>query len=393
MLFSPPLIDGENNLYATFKDWCTRATELTKLIDVFYEGQEPLYDRILRDKEVSGTVDKILQTVETMAKQCIQYKEDNFEKYSTVWTQSRETFISEFLQRGGGLGEPDKITGVQEYQKPSLDDFNEQIASYRKSQSDIRLIQDSHSFGWLRVDCTPLKQSLDLNLGKWVYMFTHYLNNDMLNKLKEFKQFLQEAYAGLDVKVKKGDIDQLIAVLEAMLLVRTKAPTYEKLFDELKATVALLKTHGFTVTDQLMHRIEEGPEQWQELKNTWSNVQDKVAPLQQEETARLRQQEEEFVEQLVTMKTEFGQQECFKWEIGYEKATELMDHWQDILDKQSDDAAEIQANGELLEFTVNPFKNLAAMRHDLSLLRHVWDVAHPIQGYSLVGNRCRCVVQ
>jgi hypothetical protein len=101
-----------------------------------------------------------------MAKQCIKYCDENFSKYSNVWTQSRDTVISAFLQRGGGLSEPDKVTGQQVWQKPGLDQFGEQIGSYRKSQNDIRLIQDSHSFGWLRVDCSPRKQSLDLDLGK-----------------------------------------------------------------------------------------------------------------------------------------------------------------------------------------------------------------------------------
>jgi hypothetical protein len=110
----------------------------------------------------------------------------------------------------------------------------------------------------------------------------------MLNRLKEFKQFLHDAHADLDVKVNKGDIDQLIAVLEAMSLIRAKAPLYEKLFDQLKATVALLKLHGVTVTDALQQRIGQGPNQWQKLKNTWSTVQDKTGPLQHEETARAR---------------------------------------------------------------------------------------------------------
>ena len=101
------------------------------------------------------------------------------------------------------------------------------------------------------------------------------------------------AHASLDVKVKKGDIDQLIALLEAMLLARTKASTCEKLSHHLKSTVALLKPHGVIAADSLLQRFEEGPDQWQEIKLIWSNVQDKTAPLQQEEIARLRKVEDD----------------------------------------------------------------------------------------------------
>jgi len=379
VLFNPPLESGPNNLLFTFKEWCTRTLELTKLIPVFYPGQTTVFEKVSTDSDVSKLVDEILESVETMAKQCIQFKEDNFAKYSNVWTQSRESFINEFLQSGGGMSEPDKLTGKPTPLPPSLEDFGKQIAFYRKSQNDIRLLQDSHSFGWLRVDCRPLKQSLDLNLGKWVYLFTHYLNNDMLTKLKEFKQFLHDAHAGLEVKVKKGDVDQLIAVLEAMLMIRTKVPLYDKLFDQLKDTISLLKQHGVTVTDQLLQRIDEGPEQWQELKNQWSTIQEKTSPLQQEETARLRTIEEKFVEKLNDLRNNFVLQEFFKWEIGYTRASSMMNKWDKIVEEQEDEAAEIQANGELLEFTVNPFKNLSLVKQDLELLRSVWETAHTIE--------------
>jgi hypothetical protein len=142
-----------------------------------------------------------------MAKKCNKSKDDNFSKYSNVWTQSGETFVNEFLQKDRRLSEPDKLTGQPVWRKPEHEHFGEHIGLYRKSQNDIRLIQGSHSFRWLRVDCRQLKQSLDLNFGKWVYLFTHDLNNNMLNELKDFKRFLRDAYAGLNINVNKGDID------------------------------------------------------------------------------------------------------------------------------------------------------------------------------------------
>ena len=100
-------------------------------------------------------------------------------------------------------------------------------------------------------------------------------------------------HASLDVKVKKGHIDQLIALLEAMILARIKASTCKKLSHHLKSTVALLKPHRVIAADSLLQRIEEGSDQWREIKQIWSNVQDKTAPLQQEEIARLRKVEDD----------------------------------------------------------------------------------------------------
>ncbi|GMO20527.1 MAG: hypothetical protein Ta2E_11770 [Mycoplasmoidaceae bacterium] len=125
----------------------------------------------------------MLNTIEGMAQQGITYNNENFSKFSTVWSQSRDSFVNEFITTAGGLSEPDKVTEQQVQLPPSLEQFGEQLLKYRNSHSDIRLIQDSKSFGWLRIYGRPLKQSLDLNLGKWVYLFTHYLNNVMDEKL------------------------------------------------------------------------------------------------------------------------------------------------------------------------------------------------------------------
>ena len=397
--FSPPLLEGPQNLLETFKDWCNKALDLSKLISPFYDGQESTYEKIAHDEEITSLVEKILGSVEGMSKECIKYRDDNFSKYSNVWTQSRESFITDFLKNGGTKEVKD---GKQISHPPNLQQFSEQIGFYRTSQSDIRLIQDTHSFGWLRVDCRPLKQSLDLNLGKWVYLFTHFLNNRMLTQLKDFQQFLHDANAGLDVQVKKGDVDQLIAVLEAMLLIRNRVSVYDALFDELKETVNVLKQHGVTVTDALLQKIDEGPKLWLELKNKWGSVQEKTAPLQQEETARLRQIEDKFVDHLAELREDFLKEKFFSWEIGYVNASNLMDKWDQEMEVQTDEFEEIKANGELLEFTTNPCKNLTALKDDLRVLRKAWDIAHDISteiakwkntlwsevDFSLLSNEC-----
>jgi hypothetical protein len=120
---------------------------------------------------------------------------------------------------GGGLSGRDKLTEQQVWSQPELEHFGEQIGLYRKSQNDIGLMQDSHSFGWLLVDYRPLKQSLNLKLGNWVYLFTHYVKNNMLNELKGVNQVLRNGRARLDVKVKNGDLGDVFAMLEDTSLV------------------------------------------------------------------------------------------------------------------------------------------------------------------------------
>jgi hypothetical protein len=145
--FNPPLMEGKDNLYSTFKTWCRKSLELTNLIGVFYEGQNTIFNRVSKSGAIYNIVQKILNAVEGMAKQCTTYKDENFSQYSTVWSQSRESFINEFITTGRPLSEPDKTTGLQTQLPPTLEQFGEQLSKYRISQGNIRLIQDSKSFG------------------------------------------------------------------------------------------------------------------------------------------------------------------------------------------------------------------------------------------------------
>ncbi|GMO20543.1 MAG: hypothetical protein Ta2E_11790 [Mycoplasmoidaceae bacterium] len=52
----------------------------------------------------------------------------------------------------------------------------------------------------------------------------------------------------------------------------------------------------------------------------------------------------------------------------YPKAIEMVDVWDQKIETQEE-----EANGKLLEFSANPFKNLALLRDDINLLRSVWE--------------------
>jgi hypothetical protein len=123
----------------------------------------------------------------------VSYKKETISKSSCVWTQSRESFIKEFQKTGSSHGR------------------SVRSSSTSGSTTGAGGLPPHQGLALIRVDSRLLKQSPDLNRG--------------------FQQFLVDAHAGLDVKVSNGDVDQLVSVLEAMLLIRTRAPTYEKLIN------------------------------------------------------------------------------------------------------------------------------------------------------------------
>jgi hypothetical protein len=47
-----------------------------------------------------------------MTNQCNNYKDDNFFKYSVVWSKSREAVICEFISKDGRKLGPDKQSNI-----------------------------------------------------------------------------------------------------------------------------------------------------------------------------------------------------------------------------------------------------------------------------------------
>jgi hypothetical protein len=70
-----------------------------------------------------------------MANQCNSYKDNNFSKYSIVWSKSQEAFIKDFVTKGERKSELNKQTGVSFPLPPSLEQFEEQISTFHNSKN------------------------------------------------------------------------------------------------------------------------------------------------------------------------------------------------------------------------------------------------------------------
>jgi hypothetical protein len=64
-----------------------------------------------------------------------------FLNITTVWSQSMESFINEFITTGGPLSEPDKTSGLQTQLPPIFEQFGEQYSKYRAYHNLMHLVK------------------------------------------------------------------------------------------------------------------------------------------------------------------------------------------------------------------------------------------------------------
>lgn len=86
-------------------------------------------------------------------------------------------------------------------EEPSLDRFKEEINKYKVIEKEIQALPTSAAIGWLRIDARPLKNSLATWASKWIYLYTHYLEENAINTITELYDFISDSNTQLDTKV------------------------------------------------------------------------------------------------------------------------------------------------------------------------------------------------
>lgn len=238
----------------------------------------------------------------------------------------------------------DDLLEMPPEQPPTLDDFREQIdlqIQYKESVEDIR---DFTTFAWLKVDARPFKSALINCILKWKYMFTQYLHDQVVHDLGELNEFITQTNDALGVEIRDGDYQALIhrmSILsdirerqeikqarraddrdlgddydegegdardEPQVIVtqdvdedgnvterrRTEDAT-DRMFRETHEKIATLKEYSLEMEAETVELLNTLPQEWTNLKRTMYTVNEKLAPLRQSETDKIKARRDVFV--------------------------------------------------------------------------------------------------
>lgn len=76
--------------------------------------------------------------------------------------------------------------------------------------------------------------------------------------LQELQDFIQESTAGLSKPLEEGDYEALVQVMGHLARVRERQEATDSMFEPLKETVALLKTYGDKMPEEVHLQLQVG---------------------------------------------------------------------------------------------------------------------------------------
>uniref|UniRef100_A0A8C0VE51 Dynein axonemal heavy chain 17 n=1 Tax=Cyanistes caeruleus TaxID=156563 RepID=A0A8C0VE51_CYACU len=243
-----------------------------------------------------------------------------------------------------------------------------QIDALEALHEEVLEFEETKVFGgWLKSDCRPFKKALLDAIKGQSLVLRKFLAQHVTSSLQELQDFIKESTAGLSKPLEEGDYEGLVAMMGHLAKVKERQEVTDVMFEPLKETVALLKTYGDKMPEEVHLQLKKLPEHWDNNKKLCLRVADNAAPLQAAEAAILRQKCEDF-EQLAFRESFQG-----KAPFSYTDPDPYKSLNRHIAALEKEMAA-LATSAALFEVSVPEYKQLKMCRKELRLLKEVWDM-------------------
>ncbi|KAM7035687.1 dynein axonemal heavy chain 17 [Acridotheres tristis] len=308
----------------------------------------------------------------------------SFEELSYLWQESPEEFLQRFLTMDRAPvpeeGEPQPGTEPQPGPEkplapglPPLQFFQQEIDALEALHEDVLGCEETRVFGgWLQSDCRPFKKALLDAIKGHSLVLRQFLAHHVTSSLQELQDFIQQSTAGLSKPLEEGDYEGLVAVMGHLARVRERQEATDVMFEPLKETVALLKTYGDKMPEEIHLQLQKLPEHWDNNKKLCLRVAESAAPLQAAEAAVLRDKCQDFEVQQLAFRESFLGKAPFSY-TDPQPYKSLNRQHRNILALEQEMAA-LAASAALFEVSVPEYKQLKLCRKELRLLKELWDM-------------------
>ncbi|NXK90148.1 DYH17 protein, partial [Formicarius rufipectus] len=301
-----------------------------------------------------------------------------FEEHSHLWQETSEEFLQRFLTLGSAP-DPEETEPEPRPEEPatngipSLQLFKEEIDALEGLHEEVLEFAETTVFGgWLQCDCRLFKKALLEAIKGQSLVLRQYLADHVTTSLQELEDFIQESTAGLSAPLEEGDYDGLVEVMGHLARVKERQAVTDSMFEPLKETIALLRTYGDEMPEQIHLKLQNLPEHWNNNKKLCLRVAESAAPLQASEAAILRRKCQEFeIKQHAFRETFQG-----KAPFSYTEPNpyKLLNRQEKKIAAMERDMAALATSAGLFEVSVPEYKQLKLCRRELRLLKELWDM-------------------
>jgi len=277
-------------------------------------------------------------------------------KYKYMWDQDKDAYIRRY-----------------ELAKKPLSSFEEDINKYLSLQDEVLSEDASTTMRFLRIDCSPLKQSLVGQCEEWVSKFTQLLNNLSLQELRDIHQHF--ATNTLLLQRPLLNLDQLAEMVNLQSKLVDEREMMEARFQPLHDKYTTLEKFNVTVPEEETKMLENLQPVWSAflsmLDTTAENLE--VAKLNFHE--KLSKLMESNTKEITSARDLFKVQAPFTnvgWTV--ERAFTVIDEWKTICIERRSKISELKSGIEIFNLQQPPYKELSQTEKDLEFLVSIWTV-------------------
>ena len=413
-------------------EWLRRITEVTSLMKRLDIGEGTYATELEDDFFIFDEVNRLQELVLDNERKCNEFH-DSYLKFKDLWAKNPQEYLAEFLEREALH---DEETG-ERLSDPPLAKFDEEIAKFKAVQEEITHLSTTVDIGLLRVSCKTIKNQLANRCAQWIFKFTGYLQNRVTAEVDELHEFVEHATKVLDIAVdgaeeseeetaapaspgaaeptgeegadgeeggeaEEGEeeaveapqpkkANKLYTVMEVMRDIRKRRERTDDMFEPLNDAVELLRQHNPQSSEVIpaatLHRLEEGPTVWANLKKKLEAKKEEVALAQTTEGQKIRKRADEFQVKVDEFRKFFQKRAPFTVQHGiieidciwdaYRTIDQFhhgkVDGW-DSVSVLAKEAEVLKESQDLFDLYVVDYVHLTRCSEELVSLKGLWDM-------------------
>lgn len=255
------------------------------------DGQSGSY---VKDIEEYEEVHTLISRVYSHAEKTFTLAEGlyaDYKAYEYLYTTDLNSMFTDFLEsahgsESTGSGDSNQVSKGMASDQLDLAQFNERIQELNKVRVTISELAGVVNLCFLRVNTQPIKQALSTWVTKWIYVFTQYLSEFVVDKLKAIHELMQQVKQGMDFNAEELDTQRLLEVIALIQRVQTRLGSIEESFAPLQEIVVLLKSYGISLEDAKVGEksaanfLQLAPEMWNATASEAFKAKEVIQPYQ-----------------------------------------------------------------------------------------------------------------
>lgn len=336
--------------------------------------------------ETNAHIEKLKNDMlKTVGDVCKKVKE-TFQKYAVyehIWLTDRHTYLRQFLMYGRGLTAEEIATVGTEAPtiketSPTLDMFRGEIDRYNSIEDEVKKIpRICDTEGWLRINLNGFVISLLHEVRTWSTLFKNYLRNHVTQSLQEFEDFLKEAMNVLTMELSEKEFDKLLTILDCLRQVETRKSDAEELFELIKNEIELLRDYKEDFPNKVHLQVTDLPETWNKVKKAAMTMSQTIIPVQAYQIDLNNKRVVILDMRLKCYRKMFKDMEFYNADCA--NPYEQLDRENAYIISLEEQCAKLQATANLFTITGPDNTSLTRCRHEIKLLKQLWDFVHTIK--------------